>query len=388
MAEKTNIRKQIGLIFSNNENWIGGTYYITNLIHALNTLSEKPHIQVYTSTNDIKAIEIINYPYISYHKIIDGYYDYPKWQSIINKVAKRLFKREIFDERPTKMDICFPNPPKYCFAKILEKYKVNWIPDFQEDYLPHFFSEKEVQDRKKYQLALSQQENPIIFSSFDALNDFKRLYPQHKNKTFVLQFAVTHPEYNTLKINELLEKYKLPEKYFFAPNQFWKHKNHIIVLEAIKILKEKGKDILVAFSGKEEDYRNPQYFKDLQKYVLENNLTDSVRFLGFIDRKEQLQLMKNAICIIQPSLFEGWSTVVEDAKAMNTHLICSDLKVHREQTNINITFFDAYKVEELAEKIQKIKDNQPEIQISDYQNNIKKLSRHFRRQTNGRIIQK
>ncbi len=42
------------------------------------------------------------------------------------------------------------------------------------------------------------------------------------------------------------------------------------------------------------------------------------RFLGFIDRGEQLQLMKNSIAIVQPSLFEGWSTVVEDTKAMQS----------------------------------------------------------------------
>jgi glycosyltransferase involved in cell wall biosynthesis len=54
-------------------------------------------------------------------------------------------------------------------------------------------------------------------------------------------------------------------------------------------------------------------------------------FLGFIDRREQLLIMKGARAVVQPSLFEGWSTVVEDAKAMNQFVIASDLEVHKEQ---------------------------------------------------------
>jgi hypothetical protein len=50
--------------------------------------------------------------------------------------------------------------------------------------------------------------------------------------------------------------------------------------------------------------------------------------VGFIDRAEQTMLLKNAISIVQPSLFEGWSTVVEDAKALNQYMILSDIPVN------------------------------------------------------------
>ncbi len=375
-------RKKVGLIFSSNESWIAGAYYILNLISALNTLEDeqKPEIYLYTKNNtfdETKEVKTLNYPYISYNQIIEGYYDYPVFKSIINKIAIRIFKREFFDVRPENLDICFPNVPQYHFAKIAQKCKISWIPDFQEDYFPGFFSKQELLFRKAYQLALSKEDKPLVFSSFDALADFRRLYPNHKNTTFVLQFAVTHPSYEQINIKELREKYNLSEKYFFAPNQFWGHKNQIIILKAVKKLKENGEDILVAFSGKQEDYRNPDYFESLQKYVIENNLKDNIRFLGFIDRKEQLQLMKNALAIIQPSLFEGWSTVVEDAKAMNAYLVCSDLRVHKEQCNKNITFFDPHNADELAEKLLITMENQPEIECFDYQDNIKEFGKVF-----------
>ena len=375
-------RKKVGIIFSNNENWIGGTYYILNLISALNTLEdvEKPEIVVFTrsiSPIDNSEIENIAYPYISYNKLIDGYYDYPFIKSFINKISIRLFKRILFDERPVNIDICFPNPNHYHFEKLSQKYKVSWIPDFQEDYLPVFFSKEEVLIRKEYQRELSNTSKPVIFSSHNALMDFKRLYPNYKNTIFVLQFAVTHLSYKSLDIGHLREKHKLLGDYFFAPNQFWAHKNHIVVLKAIKKLKDEGKEFLVAFSGKQEDYRNPDYFASLQKYVVENNLQENIRFLGFIDRKEQLQLMNNALAVIQPSLFEGWSTVVEDAKAMNAHLICSDLGVHREQLNKNVDFFNPHSYQDLAEKLLKNIENKTQIENMDYSLNIKKFGKDF-----------
>lgn len=49
MAERT----RIGLIFSYDENWIGGAYYILNIVHALNTVNDirKPHIVVLATKN-------------------------------------------------------------------------------------------------------------------------------------------------------------------------------------------------------------------------------------------------------------------------------------------------------------------------------------------------
>jgi hypothetical protein len=59
--------------------------------------------------------------------------------------------------------------------------------------------------------------------------------------------------------------------------------------------------------------------------------------------------MQNALAIIQPSLFEGWSTVVEDAKALNQHVIASSLSVHKEQLEKNASFFDPFDYKRLAE---------------------------------------
>lgn len=140
-------------------------------------------------------------------------------------------------------------------------------------------------------------------------------------------------------------------KIFYVSNQFWKHKNHKIIIEAVKVLKQKNFDVLIIFTGKEFDSSNPEYTTDLKKDIAENGLSENFRFLGFIDRAEQLQLMKNSIAIVQPSFFEGWSTVVEDTKTLNHVILLSDIPLHKEQIKENCLFFDPSDKNDLADKM-------------------------------------
>ena len=41
--------------------------------------------------------------------------------------------------------------------------------------------------------------------------------------------------------------------------------------------------------------------------------------------------MRQSVAVLQPSLFEGWSTTVEEAKSIGKTILLSDIPVHREQ---------------------------------------------------------
>jgi glycosyltransferase involved in cell wall biosynthesis len=172
-------------------------------------------------------------------------------------------------------------------------------------------------------------------------------------------------------------KFNINSKYYFCSNQFWAHKNHKVIFEALCILKKQDKDIIVVFSGKESDYRNPNFFNELKDYIKENKIEHQVKFLGFIDREEQLLLMKHSIAVIQPSLFEGWSTVVEDAKAMNQHIIISSIAVHKEQLTSNMTYFEPNNSQELANIMLKYNDKMPIKKENDYNLNKYKFANDF-----------
>src|SRR5690606_13213676 len=61
------------------------------------------------------------------------------------------------------------------------------------------------------------------------------------------------------------------------------------------------------------------------------DLVDRVKLLGLVPRDKQVAIFRHATLVVQPSLFEGWSTVVEDVKALGRPILASDLDVHREQ---------------------------------------------------------
>ena len=78
---------------------------------------------------------------------------------------------------------------------------------------------------------------------------------------------------------------------------------------------------------------------------------NNIKLLGFVGREEQLCIMKNARFIVQPSLCEGWGTVLEDAKVLDKRVLLSDIPVHREQKNEKCTLFDPHQPEQLADLI-------------------------------------
>lgn len=125
-------------------------------------------------------------------------------------------------------------------------------------------------------------------------------------------------------------------------NQFWQHKNHIVVLKAMKeyFRNNPDSDLKFVFTGKFEDYRAPKYIEKLKILFEEEEIKKHSVLLGFIDRDMQIAIMKNASYIIQPSLFEGWGTVVEDAKVLDKTILLSDIPVHREQMNEKCILFD------------------------------------------------
>ena len=129
-------RIKVALNYHYDENWIGGTYYIQNLIHALQTLDDakKPVLHIKSnnenSVSDLK--KLTSYPYL------ETYNPYNKInivKRVFNKISRTITQSNIFPLYQ-KFDAVFP--AAYQEKENLEN-KIFWIPDFQEKYLPHFF---------------------------------------------------------------------------------------------------------------------------------------------------------------------------------------------------------------------------------------------------------
>jgi glycosyltransferase involved in cell wall biosynthesis len=80
-------------------------------------------------------------------------------------------------------------------------------------------------------------------------------------------------------------------------------------------------------------------------------LTEQVKFLGVVPRADQRAILGCCAAVVQPSLFEGWSTVVEDAKAVGRPIFLSDIAVHREQLADEESLFPPLSADALAQSI-------------------------------------
>lgn len=372
------LRKRLGLVFNNDEQWIGGTYYTLNLINALSNLVEEnqPEIVVFSNIIDFSKLKTeTEYKYLAFENLSNS--KESRLLKLYNKIWYKIFKRKLIRKvYKGKLDALFILQRSEYLENFPVEKRYYWIPDFQDKHYPEFFTEEGLIQKDSKSKWIHQNTQNLILSSNAVKKDWDTFYPNYHGKTTVIHFAVTHPDYNNLEIDELMEKHDLKESYFFSPNQFWAHKNHIVVIKAVQQLKEQGIKVLVAFSGKENDNRNPGYTESLKEFVVNNNLQEEIRFLGFLDRKEQLKLMKHSIAIIQPSLFEGWSTVIEDAMLMNQTIIASNLDVNIEQLGDQGFYFDPNDPKDLSSVLLKVKNTDTKFDYN-YKERVKAFANNF-----------
>lgn len=226
---------------------------------------------------------------------------------------------------------------------------IAWLSDFQHRRLPDFFGVKSYWRRELGYRAQVSSGRFVMLSSQDAKEDCERFYPSSIGRTAVVRFAVpADPATLKMEPGAVAREYELPEQFFYLPNQFWKHKNHRIVIEALHMLRQQGHDIVVAASGAPGDPRHPEHYETLKSLVVSWGLTQNFRFMGMIPRQHVVALMRGCSALINPSLFEGWSTTVEEAKTLGVPMLLSDLRVHREQVGGSAQFFMPDSVEQLA----------------------------------------
>ena len=258
--------------------------------------------------------------------------------------------------RKRKVDVVFESAR--FFGWRLPYPAVAWFPDFQHQRLPQLFSPTARWQREfgfRVQIA---SRRTIMLSSESALRDCQKLYPGAAHRTSVVRFATQPPpDLLTANPSDVIEHYGLPSKYFYLPNQFWRHKNHQVVVDALAILAKRGDDVVVAASGSKGDPREPDYFDRIMRQVVERGLEKNFRYLGMVPLPHVYALLRAATALINPSRFEGWSTTVEEAKSFGVPMILSNIDVHREQTDGEASYFGINDPSSLADLLAKASQN-------------------------------
>lgn len=379
MGMENKNRLRIGIIFNFRKSWMGGLIYIVNLINALNFLDDKdkPEIIVFYIPELEELTKEMQYPYLKlmpwkFKEIYKGYYS--SWFK-----RKNVFVDDLIND--FKLDGIYPvnDRPVKSSKKINDKTKiVAWIPDLQHKFYPHFLGKKRNFLRELRIKILLRNTDDLVVSSHDVESHFHKFYKLKKNlRIHILQFVTIIKDVDFKGIEDLRQKYKVPKEYFMVCNQFTNHKNHFVILNALSLLKARNENVHFVFTGKMEFRGNDAYIKNIREIVAENQLEDNVSFLDVIPRQDQLCLMKHCKAIVQPSFFEGWSTVIEDAICLQLPVIAADLPVNIEHLGDKGFFFDPNDGKQLADILASFPTHDGTDIYEKYDKRIEKYGKKF-----------
>lgn len=328
----------IGFVAIVDPTWMAGKKYLINLWSALRTTSPHKYELVLLVADTISPKD---------YNLLSSYVDrvviYPSPVKmsvpllIINKIRKSFYSKLDTYLKKQGIDVIFS--PLNSGARVIPR--IHWLPDFQHLYYPEFFTTGQLASRTKDYPTAAKKSTIVAVSSQAAKNDLLTILPAVSDKIRVLSFASQLPEeiYDG-DPEQTADFYHLPSHFFMLPNQFWKHKNHKIVLDALKIACTSESALTIVCTGATFDSRDPLYFDTLLARVSELNLQSNFRILGRVPDDHLYQLMRRSLAILQPSLFEGWNTSVEEAKSLGKTVVISDIPVHREQSPLGARYFN------------------------------------------------
>ncbi len=360
---------RIGIILTGDYTWAGGLYYSLNIIKLLQAAAVTKKITVVVIVNRNTQAELlseISPQGVEFADLDQKSFFYKAWCKLMGKLSGSNY-RFVSDINALQLDALYPVINYEQGQEKLNCRTLYWLYDFQHKFLPELFTQEEINKRDVNFKAITDAAKTIVLSSYDSRKHLLQFYPNCKAELFVYNFVSLIQKGQTLKI-------QLPDNYLVVCNQFWPHKNHSIVLKAMDLLLRNNKDMYVVFTGKYDDVRNKDYVNQLQSFIREKKLEKHITFTGFIAREEQVAIIERAKAVIQPSLFEGWSTVIEDAKALNKFLIASDLGIHREQIRESVHFFNPQDEEQLSVYMHELYSGNMIETPADYKKNIEQSS--------------
>jgi hypothetical protein len=230
---------------------------------------------------------------------------------------------------------------------------VQWIFDSQDLSHPEYFSVDEIKARRNQILGAIERNCVFYFSSRFQEQLFQKQYPKSKS-VGVMRFTY-HP-------SEISTSYEWgcqncnQGNYFYLPNQWWIHKNHISTIRAFQEYRINGGRYHLVLTGNQSDFRWPNLKSEILDCIKDRS--EGIHNLGFIEKANTNFLFTHCATVLQPSSSEGWSTSIEAAIRFNKFIVANSIEVHKEQifSYPNISFFQSGLEFSMLEKLFEAED--------------------------------
>ena len=175
-------------------------------------------------------------------------------------------------------------------------------------------------------------------------------------KVLPLLPSITLPrEISTAERQRVRQKYSLPERYFFYPAQFWPHKNHVRIVKAMALLKERhGLSVNILFSGYHSGEIREATFKEVTDTASKLQVEAQIKYLGYVPNEDLAALYAEARALIMPTFFGATNIPPLEAWALGCPVLTSDIRGIRQQAGEASVLVDPRSVEDIAEGMRRL----------------------------------
>jgi glycosyltransferase involved in cell wall biosynthesis len=145
------------------------------------------------------------------------------------------------------------------------------------------------------------------------------------------------------------QHYRLPKKYVYYPAQFWPHKNHKRLLEAVRIVASSHPDIALVLTGAKR-----HAFKDIRAAASTLGISERVTFVGHVPDPDVRGFYERARALVMPTFFGPTNIPPLEANALGCPVLVSDIYAMRDQLGDAALYFDPNSATDMADKIRLI----------------------------------
>lgn len=227
------------------------------------------------------------------------------------------------------------------------------LHDLQHLHFPENFRPSDIEARNQlYSLSTSLSDAVIASSDFVRRDIVERMgVPAGKVFTVPVTWnPAVEAGLQGFSAQDARRHYGLPECYALYPAQFWLHKNHARLVEALAIVRDRlpGTPLKLVFTG----YRGHSGWPVVAKAVERLGLEEHVMCLDYVPVEHLGGLYRGATFCVMPSLFEASSYPVIEAQLLGCPAMCSNVTSLPELMEGGAgLLFDPLSPEDMADKM-------------------------------------
>lgn len=233
-------------------------------------------------------------------------------------------------------------------AGLLTKIPSIYQPwDLQHLHYPQYFSEMEFKAREACYRAFCSQAKYVCVQTQWGKDDLIKKFSLDPDKIKVIRWGSNCDQRfmpSAAVLSQIVARLNLPERFLFYPAVTWEHKNHAVIIRALRSLKDAhGVKMPVCFSGSATSFR-----RNIERLSAELGVSDQIRHLGFLPAEELQAVYASATALVFPSKFEGFGLPLLEAFQAGIPVLSSNASVLPEVGQEGALYFEPDSPEQLA----------------------------------------